>query len=260
VFPPGSWLIFLVHCSLLCLLVVAALCGLERGRLPARLTGLAVPAGLAAATLFPWPWPAQPATAITPLAAPLRSINNRPHAPAAMSLDKSWAESEWRPFSGLAPWPVWGPSPGWMPAGGWLLGLATALVGAGAGLLLARGLFLLFETRTRQPLGTAEADLLIGAGASLGWQVVAVTAVAALPFMLVTALVLRLCRHAGPHVLAPTLSSLLFVTWMGWTWIGWSLQRWLFDGSVVLAGLMGCLSLFLLNVFRSEQGFDRNAA
>jgi hypothetical protein len=91
-----------------------------------------------------------------------------------------------------------------------------------------------------RPLGNGEADYLVGVGAYLGWQPLAIAAFAALPLIAAGRLTTR------GRWLSPVLSAMLLLTWLGWTWIGRAVQPWLFDAPVVLAGGTCLLALTLI--------------
>src|SRR5262249_61764756 len=68
---------------------------------------------------------------------------------------------------------LWRPDdlPEWLRPGSWRLGLASGLAGVLAGMLLLRGVRFLFGLgRGVEGLGVGDADLMMMAGAFLGWQ------------------------------------------------------------------------------------------
>ena len=72
---------------------------------------------------------------------------------------------------GVYPWPVWGPLPDWLWGHRWALGLLTGLAGAAAGMILLRAIKFMFERGLgKEALGLGDADLMMMAGAFLGWQ------------------------------------------------------------------------------------------
>ena len=61
--------------------------------------------------------------------------------------------------------------PRWLPAGSPQLGLATGLAGAVTGMVLLRGVRFLFGLgRGLEGMGVGDADLMMMAGAFVGWQ------------------------------------------------------------------------------------------
>ena len=157
---------------------------------------------------------------------------------------------------GVYPWPVWYPLPSWLPPGSWQLGLVTGLAGALAGMIVLRAVRFLFGLgRGIEGLGVGDADLMMMAGAFLGWQPVIIAFfVSVFPAMLVgvTQIVLR-----GDQELAfgPSLSLGIVLTMLGWQWIGPHLAPVFFDawymGILVGAGAMFLLlASFLLRLVR----------
>ena len=151
--PPEALPVFLHHSILLSFLIVTSLCDLEDMEIPLTVTVTGALVGLILAMLLPWPFPEPPPAAPAPVPGPPRLINPVP------------------PYPGAYPWPVWYPLPAWLPPGSWQLGLATGLAGALAGLLMLRGVRLLFGLgRGVEGLGVGDADLMMMAGAFVGWQ------------------------------------------------------------------------------------------
>src|SRR5207302_9020600 len=77
--------------------------------------------------------------------------------------------------TGLYPGRAWGPLPDGPPPGSWQLGLADGLAGMLVGTFLLRGMRFLFSTGLgKEALGLGDADLMMMAGAFLGWQPIVV--------------------------------------------------------------------------------------
>ena len=151
-----AWVIFDIHAILLCFLLIVTFCDLDHREIPLSLTTVGAVIGVLAAVAFPWPWPNDVAAAALP---PGRGWQ-MPPAPGNMG-----------PAPGLYPWPVWGPPPAWLPPGSWRLGLATGITGLLVGTLLLRLIRFLFSTGLGvEALGLGDADLMMMAGAFLGWQ------------------------------------------------------------------------------------------
>jgi leader peptidase (prepilin peptidase)/N-methyltransferase len=139
-----AWMVFIYHSVLASFLIVTTFCDLDYREIPLSLTLTGTVLGLIGATLFPWPWP------------------NKLAAPAPPNL---------RLLVGLYPWPVWWPLPDWLPAGSWQLGLATGVAGVLFGTIMLRAVRFLFSMGLGvEALGLGDADLMMMAGAFLGWQ------------------------------------------------------------------------------------------
>src|SRR5262245_47143271 len=151
---PEALVVFAYHAVLVCLLLVAFFCDLDHREIPLGITLPGTAIGLLGAVIFPWPWPAG-GTAMPPNLA-------------------GWQVAR-SPEIGLYPWPVWGPLPEWLPLGSWQLGLATGVCGALVGTLMLRVIRYLFTLGMGvEALGLGDADLMMMAGAFLGWQPVVV--------------------------------------------------------------------------------------
>jgi leader peptidase (prepilin peptidase)/N-methyltransferase len=129
------------------------------------------------------------------------------------------------------------------------LGLLNGVLGALAGSLVARLIRFLFGTGFgKEALGLGDADLLMMAGAFLGWQI----AVLALFVGALSALALKILAilfvdapaapeegkpAADSHELpfGPGLAIGIAVTWLSWPWLGPQVQFVFFD--VVTFGL-----------------------
>jgi len=212
--PPEALWLFFHHALLLSFLLVASLCDLQDMEVPLSVTGTGTLVGLILATLFPWPFP-------------------EPAPQQAGSLP---------PYSGIYAWPVWYPLPAWLPAGSWQLGLATGLAGALVGTLLVRLVRSLFEFgRGIEGMGIGDADLMMMAGAFLGWQPVVLGFFAAAPVGLVFGLAQLLFtgRQALPFV--PALSVGLLLVLFNWPALGRHFAPGFFDPI-----LMAALTVFLV--------------
>jgi leader peptidase (prepilin peptidase)/N-methyltransferase len=255
VLPPWQALVmFLVHATLLSLLIVAALCDLDSRQIPLTITVPGTVVGLICATAFPWPWPNTPEQAMPRL------------------LPQQPPDIEWwlllpsqGPKMGLYPWPVWGPLPSWLPPGSWQLGLVTGLAGALVGTFLLRAVKFLFEKGLgKEALGLGDADLMMMAGAFVGWQVVVaaffVGAIVALAFALIPMLARfgwRAVRYRTVSVnrsadtslpFGPGLAVGVMLTWLGWAEIGPAFQMvFFFDKLVIGLAVVGGVLIFLIS-------------
>ena len=224
ILPPAKAIAyFLCHGTLLCLLIACAVIDAEHRVIPPQITYVGVVLGLVASTVFPWPWP-------------------NPIPPAgSLSTTTYWIVPEIARDipTGMTLWPFAGPPPAWAPMGSWKLGLLNGLIGAAVGTFLVRAVKFLFELGMgREALGLGDADLLMMAGAFLGWQVVVigffVGAFAAL-LLKVPLLAWDLARRRTVQrelSFGPGLAVGVVVTWLGWPWIAPS-ARALFEPIIV---------------------------
>src|SRR5262249_22288929 len=128
----------------------------EHRVIPPQVTYVGTVIGLVGSALCAWPWP-------TPVSAALASIPS----------DMPWVlpEAAAKIPTGMTLWPFAGPPPSWAPPGSWKLGLLNRAVGALAGTFIVRSVKFLFEIGLgKEALGLGDADLLMMAGAFLGWQ------------------------------------------------------------------------------------------
>jgi leader peptidase (prepilin peptidase)/N-methyltransferase len=207
--PLAGWVVFVHHILLLLsLLLVTSLCDLHDMEIPLPVTVTGTLIGLVTATLFPWPFPGEPPGWQPPPPTP-----QVPGFPAPLPHIEH----------GLYPWPVWRPDqlPSWMPPGSWQLGLVTGLAGAAAGMLALRAVRFLFGFgRGIEGLGVGDADLMMMAGAFVGWQpVLAAFLVGVFPalFFGIAQIVFR-GGQALPF--GPSLAIGVVLTLLGWHWIG----------------------------------------
>jgi leader peptidase (prepilin peptidase)/N-methyltransferase len=210
--PPslGAVSVFAHHAVLLGFLIAVSLCDLEDMEIPLSLTVTGTLVGLVLATLMPWPYPEQ--------------LPWRPRPGTGV-----WPAPE-VPVAGAYAWPVWYPLPDWLPPGSWQLGLATGLAGAAAGMVVLRGVRFLFGMgRGIEGLGVGDADLMMMAGAFIGWQpVVLAFFFAALPGLcFAVAQVVRGRGQALPF--GPSLAIGVILTVMLWPRVGPPLTIVLFD-------------------------------
>jgi leader peptidase (prepilin peptidase)/N-methyltransferase len=255
--PSGkAFAVFLYHAVLLSGLIAAAVVDMEHRIIPTQITYTVMLVGIIGSVFMPWPWP-QPvqAAAALPNNAPWFLGNLIGQIPV-----------------GVQPWPFWGPTFEFAPPGSIQLGLLTAVFGALAGSLVVRATKWLFETGLgREALGLGDADLLMMAGAFLGWQI----PVLALFAGAIASLVLKLLSMVfqpkqSPATASPTTGSPaapaaptgtpvtgppearelpfgpglaigVVVTWFAWPWFGPKVQFPFFDGTTmgVLVAVMG---------------------
>lgn len=259
---------FAVHAVLLCFLLVATFCDLELQEIPLSLTVTGTVVGLVIAALLPWPWPYAPDRLHRHL------IENGVNGPG-------WPLSPKFPEGSLYAWPVWYPLPSWLaPGGNWQTGLVTGLAGALAGTVALRAVRFLFgigmgaeytepEAEEAAPtaqwfgrrwlswaqrvggraLGLGDADLMMMAGAFLGWQAVLLAFFAGV----FPGLFFGLARMAvgGTRELpfGPSLAMGTMIVAVWWPEIGPRFQAIFFDPVVVVALSIFCGMLMLVAAY-----------
>lgn len=231
-FPPvRAWVYFFYHALLLSLLIASAVIDAEHRIIPPQITYVGTLIGLIGSTLMPWPWPSDPSVLST---IPEGFPWTLPEAGAKIP-------------TGAALWPFAGPPPEWAPGGSWQLGLLTGLIGAAAGMFVGRAVKFLFEVGLGKPaLGLGDADLLMMAGAFLGWQpavlALPIGALVTLPVILpILAFAKLRGRDAGNELpFGPGIAAGVVMVWLGWPWLG-DFARILFDPVMVavIAIIMG---------------------
>lgn len=233
-FPIEWWWGFGYHALLFSFLLVVSVCDLNSLEIPIQVTLTGSVLGLVGSVLLPWPWPWLPAEATPP--------------PNGMGTE--WLDAKLGfPKAGVYAWPVWGPLPDWLaPGGNWQTGLATGVAGFLVGTFLLRAIsFLASAGLGKEALGLGDADLMMMAGAFLGWQPVVVALfVSAIPG-LVFGIVAAVFRKGGEFPYGPSLSAGLLLTMLGWRWIGPYVQVLFFWATFlfILAGV-GLALMFLL--------------
>jgi leader peptidase (prepilin peptidase)/N-methyltransferase len=223
--PTAAWAVFGCHAILVCFLLLTSLCDLDDMAIPLPISITGTLIGLACSALFPWPFPdvgkpLPPGGGLIPLRLP----------------------------TGLYPWPVWYPLPLGLPAGSWQFGLASGLAGAFAGMMVLRLVRFTYSMgRGIEGLGIGDADLMMMAGAFVGWQPVLMSFfVATFPGLLFG--VIQLLRQGNqPLPYGPALAIGVVLTLWLWPYLGDSdALRMLFFEPVFLAIIAGGCAFFLL--------------
>ena len=229
-FPLASWLGFAHHALLFSFLATASLCDLATREIPLRLTIPGAIIGLVGATLLAWPWPHEPIAL-----APMPRINA--FLPANIPTITE----------GIYPWPFWLPLPEWAsPGGNWQTGLANGLCGMLMGTLMLRSIAWLFGAALgREALGLGDADLMMMAGAFLGWQLVLIGFFFSIVPALVFGIINLFFRNDDSLPFGPSLAAGTMIACLGWRWIGPHLQVVLFWGEGLI-GLAVVAVVFLL--------------
>jgi leader peptidase (prepilin peptidase)/N-methyltransferase len=256
--------IFGYHAILFCFLLVATMVDIDHLIIPLPLTVVGTLVGLAGSVLFPWPWP---------------------YLPAEVDLPTNHWLMAYIP-QGLYAWPVWGPLPDWLAPGSRLLGLATGLAGLLAGTLALRAVRVCFgigmgpeymddldpEHRPTsllgrivswfqrvggKTMGLGDADLMMMAGAFLGWQLVMVSFfVATVPGVLFG--IVQFVRKGENQLpFGPALAIGVVLTFLFWRVIGPQFQVLLFFDVLLIAiavasGLLMIAAGFVIRLMRSE--------
>lgn len=225
VIPGAAWVIFGYHAILISFLIVVSLCDLEDMEIPLSVTITGAVVGLVGSALLSWPYPR------ATFKAPVLPFN-LPFPPQKLP-------------AGLYPWPVWYPLPDWLPPGSWQLGLATGLAGALMGMVMLRGVRFLFTLgRGVEGLGVGDADLMMMAGAFVGWQVILVAFFVAIAPALFFGIVQLLRKGDQALPFGPSLAAGVVLTIFLWPRMRSFFQP-LFE-PVLLAVLAGTATVLLL--------------
>jgi leader peptidase (prepilin peptidase)/N-methyltransferase len=235
--PWQGWVVFGHYAALFSFLLVVSLCDLDDMEIPLSATVTGALVGILSATLFAWPFPEEPSAHASrnTLRLPMARPNVLGHGPP--------------PPPGLYAWPVWyqdGQPPPQLPPGSWKLGLLTGLAGAAAGMLLVRGVRFVFTWgRGIEGLGLGDADLMMMAGAFIGWQPVVVSFfLAAFPALFFG--LAQLLRKGDQRLpFGPALAIGVLLAVFLWPEIGPRFWPFFSDG-LMLAFLVGAGSIILL--------------
>jgi leader peptidase (prepilin peptidase)/N-methyltransferase len=229
VIPWQAWVVFVWHALLVLFLLITSLCDLQYLEVPLGVTVCGTVVGLIGATFLAWPFPMPTGPA--------------PVAPGAVPPPME---------SGLYPWPVWlwptGQFPAWMPPGSWQLGLATGLAGSFVGMATLRVVRFLFGLgRGKEGLGIGDADVMMMAGAFLGWQATLIAFFVGVFAALFIGLFQLIRRGDQALAFGPALALGAVVTRLAWPAIGGSHRiHGLFSEAWVLGGLAAAGAVFLL--------------
>lgn len=246
-FPsPAAWTVFLYHALLVCLLLVASVCDLDYREIPLAVTIPGTLFGLVGACFLPWPWPWSPA----------------PVAVAGMPPTQEWWQvpPNLGPKVGLYPWPFWGPLPDWFaPGGNFRTGLVTGMVGALVGTLMLRAIRFVFGLGLGiEALGLGDADLMMMAGAFLGWQPVVVAFFLGVFAGLFFGILQLALRGDNMMPFGPALAVGVVAACLGWRWLGPHVQpllfnAWLMVPLAVVSGILMLAASYVLRVLRPPE-------
>jgi leader peptidase (prepilin peptidase)/N-methyltransferase len=253
--PLEAWLFWLGHAVLVSFLIVTSVTDLDHMEIPLSITITGTLFGLVLAACLPWPWPNTPAE--------LRAVRGvRPGFPG-LGLFRDPV-----PVLGFQPWPLWRPDelPNWLQPGTWRLGLATGLAGVLAGMLMLRAVRFLFGLgRGIEGMGVGDADLMMMAGAFLGWQPILVAFFVSVFPALLWGLGKILVTGNQEMPFGPPLALGVLMTLFGWRWLGPYFQPLFFDAAMLIAlGVTGAVLLvviaFVLRLIRGTPPDEPEAA
>jgi leader peptidase (prepilin peptidase) / N-methyltransferase len=236
-FPAASWLGFWWHALLFSFLLAASVCDLKSREIPLQLTLTGTLIGLVGALLMPWPFPQALAAAAPP--------------PLMGSDALGWQHPHNGLLHGLYAWPFWGPLPDWAaPGGNWQTGLATGVLGALVGTFMLRAIGFVFGAGLGQDaLGVGDADLMMMAGAFLGWQAVVVAFFLSVFPALLFGIIQLLVRNDHSLPFGPSLSLSVMATCLAWHPLGEFVRPAFFWGGVLFWGTVACAGMLFLMSF-----------
>jgi leader peptidase (prepilin peptidase) / N-methyltransferase len=225
IFPYSWWIGYLYHAVLFSLLLAAAVCDLDCREIPLGITVPGAIIGLVGAIAMPWPWPWQPAAAAGV-------------APVGMDPDMVWMIPG-TIKEGIYAWPIWLPLPqGLAPGGNWQTGLLTGLAGMLVATSMLRVISFVFSAGLgKEALGLGDADLMMMAGAFLGWQVVVVAFFISVGPALIIGLCQLVIRGDNSLPFGPSLAAGVMMSCLCWQWLGPYVQP-LFFWPQLLVGLV----------------------
>lgn len=236
VIPLRAAVFFLHHAILLCLLLTASLCDLADMEIPFSLTLFGTAVGLVLATLFPWPYHLQQV-----------SVNAQNAWPpnVAVPLPGDY------PALSLYSWPFGEPNDvkAWVGDGS-LSGFLTGLAGAAAGTAILRAIGFLFKLgRGIEGMGVGDADLMMMAGAFLGWQMVVVAFFVAVAPGLLFAVIHLIVRRSQALPFGPSLALGVVLTVLYWPVLGNYVGPLFFMGKLMFGIFGGGAVLLLMMAF-----------
>jgi leader peptidase (prepilin peptidase)/N-methyltransferase len=127
----------------------------------------------------------------------------------------------------------------------------TGLAGALAGMVVLRGVRFLFGLgRGLEGMGIGDADLMMMAGAFIGWQVVVLAFFVSVFPGLLFAIVILVRGKGNASPFGPSLALGVFLTVLAWPTLGRQFQPFFFEpfllGTAVVMGSVGLLAMALL--------------
>lgn len=251
-YPVQAFIGFGFHAILFSLLMVATFCDLAGREIPLSVTLPGTALGLIGAILMPWPYPNTEETA-------LREVRARQETAAKQFADFPGQQREqpwWAPpvgwtdpgvsvKQGIYPWPVFAPLPTWLKPGSWQMGLLTGLAGIFVGTFMLRFLSFIFSRALgKDALGLGDADLMMMAGAFLGWQPIIIAFFISVFPALFVGIFLLLTKKDRSLPFGPSLAIGIMAAMLLWGYIGPEVQILFFWPA--LLGVLFVISLGFL--------------
>jgi leader peptidase (prepilin peptidase)/N-methyltransferase len=196
--------------------------------------------GLIGATLMPWPWPHAHGLGLIMPAPPAL-----PPAPADVFIHPGVKINE-----GIYAWPFWGPLPSFTGEGDLLTGLLTGVCGALVGTFLLRTIGFVFSKGLgKDALGLGDADLMMMAGAFLGWQIIVVAFFLSVFPALVFVIIQMFFKNDGSLPFGPSLAFSVMGTCLAWQTIGEFVRPLLFWRELLFFAVIACVGLMFVMAF-----------
>ena len=198
--PGEGWAFLIFHQVLFGFLLVVSLCDFDSLEIPFSITLTGTVIGVAFGTIL---WRYLPAFGV--------------EAPGPFPMANGT-----RIWGGTYAWPVWlSPLPSWLPEGAWWTGLATALAGTVAGMLVLRGVRFVFQLgRGIEGMGIGDADIMMMAGAFIGWQPIILSFFIGVFIALIFGVAQLVMRGNQMMPFGPSLAAGVLVTMLAWQRIG----------------------------------------
>ncbi len=224
--PWRGWVVFIGLAICLSHLLAASLCDIQSLEIPLPITITGTLFGLVLAPFTAWPFPSLAFT--MPQIASWEDLIRKSQIPV-----------------GIMPWPFWLPLPLGLEAGSWQLGLIDGVLGMVAGALLCRVVRWVYSLcRGMEGMGVGDSDLMMMAGAFLGWQVVLVGFFLSVGPGIVVGICQILFKGTQSLPFGPSLALGCVISLYSWPWIG-PLVKPLFFEPIVM-GILGLSSIVIL--------------
>jgi leader peptidase (prepilin peptidase)/N-methyltransferase len=228
--PPAAWGFLIFHQVLAAFLIVVSFCDLDLLEIPFSITLTGTVVGIICGTIL---WMHMPASG--DVVAEQTRLVNPPDI-----------------HGGVYAWPVWlSPLPRWLASPVWWTGLATALAGTLAGMLVLRGVRFVFQLgRGVEGMGIGDADIMMMAGAFIGWQPIIISFFIGVFVALIFGIAQLVMRGNQMMPFGPSLAIGVLVTMLAWQGIGPKRFDFVFfDSAIMLMLLIGGGVLLLIISF-----------